>query len=194
MAVRAPTVKREWGQKTSTVHSHPQPRLRHSHNPTSPAIHDFLAGGKGDSRLWQGKVGAIHNLDPSIHNLVHEIWQGKGLNGDLWTEIAILTVRLLIQLSTTPTSRRPTASSTSPNKYGCNQPSLAAGLPLNHSYFSHSRCHCSELRPLNLSASDPTAQLLVRTESYVCSPHISNCRLLSHNALSIYPRTKWRTG
>ena len=77
MAVRAPTVKREWGQKTSTVHSHPQPRLRHSHDPTSPAIHDFLAGGKGDSRLWQGKVGAIHNLDPSIHNLVHEIWQGK---------------------------------------------------------------------------------------------------------------------
>ena len=92
MAVRAPTVKREWGQKTSTVHSHPQPRLRHSHEPTSPAIHDFLAGGKGDSRLWQGKAGAIHNLDPSIHNLVHNFWQGKGSNGDLCSEIAILMV------------------------------------------------------------------------------------------------------
>ena len=78
----------------------PHPGLRHSHDPTSPSIHEFLAGGKGDSRLWQGLPGAIHNLDPSIHNLVHEIWQGKGSNGDLLTEIAIFTVRSSAPLST----------------------------------------------------------------------------------------------
>ena len=67
--------------------------LRHSHDRTSPSIHDFLAGGKGDSQLWKAFAGAIHNLDPSIHNLVHNFWQGKGSNGEIFLEIAILTVR-----------------------------------------------------------------------------------------------------
>ena len=118
MAVRAPTVKREWGQKTSTVHSHPQPRLRHSHKPTSPAIHDFLAGGKGDSRLWQGKAGAIHNLDPSIHNLVHEIWQGKARMAISVQRSPFSRYVFLFNFQPHPlldSNKRPPASSTSPS-------------------------------------------------------------------------------
>jgi hypothetical protein len=65
-----------------------------SHNPTLPSIHDFLADGKSDSQLWQG---AIHKLDPSIHNLIHAFWQAKGAQKAISAaEIAILTVRLLL--------------------------------------------------------------------------------------------------
>jgi hypothetical protein len=46
-------------------------------------------------------MGVIHNLGPSIHNLVHNFWRGNGTNGDLSTEIAIPTVRLLQSYHTT---------------------------------------------------------------------------------------------
>ena len=99
-------------QSTAT----PPQKLRHSHDPTSPSIHDFLVGGKGDSQLWQVLAGAIHNLDPWIHKLIHNFWQEKGSNGDLWAEIAILTVRsfaesaplsTLLPLDKPPASMRP---------------------------------------------------------------------------------------
>jgi len=79
MAVRTPTVNREslhpppkWAQ--------PHPNLAISHDPSSPSIHNFLAGGNGDSQLL---AGAIHNFEDLIHNLVHNFWQGNGSNGDL---------------------------------------------------------------------------------------------------------------
>ena len=49
------------------------PKRPHSHDPTSPSIHNFLADGKGDSQLL---AGAIHNLDPSIHNSIHNFLAG----------------------------------------------------------------------------------------------------------------------
>src|SRR6267378_6180203 len=56
------------------------PNLAISHDPTSPSIHNFLAGGNADSQLL---AGAIHNLEGLIHPLVHNFWQGNGSNGDL---------------------------------------------------------------------------------------------------------------
>jgi hypothetical protein len=58
-----------------------------------PSIHDFLADGKSDSQLWQG---AIHMLEPSIHNLIHAFLAGQGAQKAISAEIAILTVHLLL--------------------------------------------------------------------------------------------------
>ena len=79
MGNETPTVNREspwpppkWAQ--------PHPNLAISHDPTSPSIHNFLAGGNADSQLL---AGAIHNLEGLIHTLVHNFWQGNSVNGDL---------------------------------------------------------------------------------------------------------------
>ena len=79
MGIQTPTVNRE-SQGPPPKWAQPHPNLATSHDPTSPLIHNFLAGGNIDSQLL---AGAIHNLDPSIHTLVHNFWQGKGSNGDL---------------------------------------------------------------------------------------------------------------
>ena len=57
---------------------------------TGRVLHRFTTFG-GWERRFTTLTGAIHNFGPLIHNLVHNFWQGNGSNGDLSTEIAILT-------------------------------------------------------------------------------------------------------
>ena len=55
MVIRAPTMNREFrpGPRQSTAML--PPNFTGSHDLTSPSIHNFLAGGNGDSQLWQAQ-------------------------------------------------------------------------------------------------------------------------------------------
>jgi len=88
MGVRTPTVNRELADGPAKA----QPR---SHTLRQFPRSDFAS----DSQLfggWERRFttfgGAIHNLDPSIHNLIHKFWQENSSNGDLCTGIAIRAV------------------------------------------------------------------------------------------------------
>ena len=69
MAVRAPTVNREWPAKIVWL----------CHSPTLRVLRGSQVSG-GWERRFTTLAGAIHNSEPSIHNLVHDFWQGDGSN------------------------------------------------------------------------------------------------------------------
>jgi len=70
MAVRTPTVNREsrW----------PPPKLSSTATlpPSEFAIDSQLFGGW--ERRFTTLAGAIHKFEGSIHNLIHNFWQGNG--------------------------------------------------------------------------------------------------------------------
>jgi hypothetical protein len=126
MVVRTPTVKREWRVLAQSTATPPQDfAIR-----TIQLRHRFTTF-NGWERQFTTLVGTIHKLDPSIHNLVHNFWQGKRSNGDLCSEIAILTVRPCAVAAVALDSR--SRHSTSPMHHPpCHPPLLAAA----------SACHC----------------------------------------------------
>ena len=72
MAVRAPTVNRDLGGAARR-------RAKNGHSPTIRVRRDSQLFG-GWERQFTSFAGAIHNLDPPIHKLIHNFWRGMAIS------------------------------------------------------------------------------------------------------------------
>ena len=72
MAVRAPTVNRDLAGAARR-------RAKNGHSPTIRVRCDSQLFG-GWERQFTSFAGAIHNLDPPIHKLIHNFWQGMAIS------------------------------------------------------------------------------------------------------------------
>jgi hypothetical protein len=81
MAVQTPTVNRERAQNAWGTATLPPFEFT--------TIHNLLAGGNGDSQLYQVR---FTTLAPRFTTLFTTFGRGDGSNGDLCREIAVLTV------------------------------------------------------------------------------------------------------
>ena len=98
MAFRTPTVNREFAQLPAKTDTAPR-NFAISHETTSPSIHDFLAGGNGDSQLWQVRFTTWTPQFTTWFTLFGRQMAQMAISA---AEIAILTVHLAL--------RRPTLS------------------------------------------------------------------------------------